>query len=76
MLKSFSPSLIFLALTLSVPMAVAQAPGPMAAPLTGYVRPGQVDIMKLLPPPPAHLLSIRNGASSTVNSSFTSHHSG
>jgi acid phosphatase (class A) len=53
MLKSFSASLIFLALSLSVPMAVAQAPGPMAAPLTGYVRPGQVDIMKLLPPPPA-----------------------
>src|SRR4029077_11730608 len=53
MQKFFAASLVILALTAPAQMTVAQAPMPMEPALTTYVSSAQVDVMKLLPPPPA-----------------------
>jgi acid phosphatase (class A) len=53
MRKLLSASLVVLALAVSTPMSVAQAPMPMGPAQTSYVASAQVDVMKLLPPPPA-----------------------
>lgn len=51
--KLFPVSLLVLALTAPAQMSVAQAPMPMEPAQATYVTPAQVDVMKLLPPPPA-----------------------
>ena len=53
MRKLLSASLFVLALAVSTPMTVAQAPMPMGPAQTTYVASAQIDVMKLLPPPPA-----------------------
>jgi acid phosphatase (class A) len=53
MRKVLSASLVVLALAVSTQMTVAQAPMLMGPAPTTYVASAQVDVMKLLPPPPA-----------------------
>jgi acid phosphatase (class A) len=53
MQKVFAASLLVLALTAPAQMAAAQASMPMEPAQTTYVTSAQVDVMKLLPPPPA-----------------------
>ncbi len=53
MQKLFAASLAILALTAPAQMTVAQAPMPMESAQTTYVTSALVDVMKLLPPPPA-----------------------
>jgi acid phosphatase (class A) len=51
--KPVSVSLVLLALSAAVQPAAAQNLSPMAPPQTAYVTVAQVDVMKLVPPPPA-----------------------
>jgi acid phosphatase (class A) len=51
--KPLSASLIFLALYASHQTAAAQVPSPMAPAQSAYVTIVQIDVTKLLPPPPA-----------------------
>jgi acid phosphatase (class A) len=51
--KPVSVSLILLALFAAVQPGAAQNLSPMAPPQTAYVTVAQVDVMKLVPPPPA-----------------------
>jgi acid phosphatase (class A) len=53
MRKLFAASLLVLALTAPAQMTVAQPPMPMEPAQTTYVTSALVDVMKLLPPPPA-----------------------
>src|SRR5262245_60768809 len=53
MQKLLPAFLLVLALTTPARMTVAQAPMPMGPAQTTYVTSAQVDVMKLLPPPPA-----------------------
>jgi acid phosphatase (class A) len=53
MRKLLSASLVVLALTVSTQMTAAQGPMAMGPAQTTYVAPTQIDVMKLLPPPPA-----------------------
>jgi acid phosphatase (class A) len=53
MRKPLSASLVFLALCVSLQTAAAQVPSPMAPAQSAYVTVAQIDVMKLLPPPPA-----------------------
>src|SRR5262245_66567860 len=53
MQKFFQRSLLVLALTAPAQLSVAQALKPMERAQTTYVTSAQVDVMKLLPPPPA-----------------------
>jgi acid phosphatase (class A) len=53
MRKLLAASLAVLALAVSTPMTVAQAPMLTGPAPTTYVASAQVDVMKLLPPPPA-----------------------
>jgi acid phosphatase (class A) len=53
MQRLFAASLLVLALIAPAQMTVAQAPMPMEPAQTTYVTSALVDVMKLLPPPPA-----------------------
>jgi acid phosphatase (class A) len=53
MRKPLSASLVVLALFVSHQTAAAQVPSPMAPAQSAYVTAGQIDAIKLLPPPPA-----------------------
>jgi acid phosphatase (class A) len=52
-MRKLSASLVFLALCVCAQTGATQTLSPMAAAQSAYVTPAQVDVMKLVPPPPA-----------------------